>query len=115
MRRLWSTCPLDCPGVRVGGFFGWMALTVRAEAGPGVGTEAAGLGVGEAGLPAEADGEGEALDVGDGAGTAACEGEGLGEGAGEGCWVRGAAVQPTIQTSRTAARRPTRCGDIAAR
>src|SRR5438105_1197300 len=117
MSRLWSTCPLDCPAIPVGAFFGWMALTVWADAGPGVDAEAAGLGLGEAGLPrlGEGEGEGEAVEVGDEAGTVAWEKGGLGEGAGEDCWERGAAVQATIQTSRTAARRPTRCSDIPAR
>jgi len=92
-----------------------MALTVRAEAGPGVDAEAAGFGVGEAGLPGVAGGDaadGEALE----AGTAAWETAGLEDDAlGEACWDTGAAVQATIQTSRTPAKRPTRCGDIAAR
>src|SRR4030081_1010511 len=112
MSRLWSTCPLDCPAIPVGAFFGWMALTVWADAGPGteagVDTEAAGFGVGEADLLGPPDGDGEALEDGEGAGTAACETDGLGEGPGEDCWERGAAVQATIQTSRTAGRRATR-------
>jgi hypothetical protein len=96
-----------------------MALTVWADAGPGVeaglDAEAAGLGVGEAGLPGLAGddaADGEALR----AGTGAWETAGLDDDAlGDGCWDTGAAVQATIQTSRTPAKRPTRCGDIAAR
>jgi hypothetical protein len=110
---------LDCPAIPVGAFFGWMALTVWADAGPGVEAgldpEAAGFGVGEAGLPGVAGGDaadGEALR----AGAAAWEIGGLEDDPlGDGCWDTGAAVQATIQTSRTPAKRPTRCGDIAAR
>jgi hypothetical protein len=89
-----------------------MALTVRAE--PDLGAVAvAGFGVGEAGL---LDVDGEAVRVGTGAATAVCEAGGLDETLGDGleeeCWDTGA-VQATIQTSRTPARRPVRCGDIA--
>src|SRR5205807_4960890 len=89
-----------------------MALTVRAE--PDLGAVAvAGFGVGEAGLL----GDGETVGVGTGGATAVCEAGGLddrrGEGLEEPCWDTGAAVQATIQTSRTPARRPVRCGDIA--
>src|SRR5437588_11933671 len=89
-----------------------MALTVRAA--PDLGAVAvAGFGVGEAGLP----GDGEALGVGTGGTTALCETGGLDDTLGEGleelCWDTGAAVQATIQTSRTPAGRPARCGDIA--
>src|SRR5438034_31081 len=115
MSRLWSTCPFDWPAIPVGAFPGWMALTVRAE--PDLGAVAvAGFGVGEAGL---ADGDGEAVAVATGAATAVWEADGLDDTLGEGleelCWDTGAAVQATIQTSRTPARRRTRCTDIAAR
>jgi hypothetical protein len=90
-----------------------MALTVRAEADLGD-VAVGGFGVGEAGLP---DGDGEAVTVGTGAATAVCETGGLDETLGEGLeeegWDTGAAVQATIQTSRTPARRAVRCGDIA--
>jgi hypothetical protein len=106
---------LDCPAIPVGAFFGWMALTVWADAGPGVDAEAVGFGVGDAGLAGLAGGgaaDGETLRVG----TAAWDTAGLEDDAlGEACWDTGAAVQATIQTSRTPAKRPTRCGDIAAR
>jgi hypothetical protein len=113
MSRLWSICPFDWPAIPVGVFPGWMALTVRAE--PDLGAVAvAGFGVGEAGL---IDGEGEAVRVGTGAATAVCEAGGLDgplvDGLEEVCWDTGAAVQATIQITRTPASRPARCGDIA--
>src|SRR5229473_3077749 len=115
MSRLWSTCPFVWPAIPVGAFRGWMALTVRAEADLGD-VAVAGFGEGEAGL---LDGDGEPVGVGTGAATAVCEAGGLDETLGDGpeeeCWDTGAAVQATIQTSRTPARRQTRCADIAAR
>src|SRR6267378_1381417 len=115
MSRLWSICPLGWPAIPVGAFPGWMALTVRAEPDLG-GVAVAGFGVGEAGLLG---GDGEAVMVGTGAATAVCEAGGLDDALGDGleewCWDTGAAVQATIQTSRTPAKRRTRCTDIAAR
>src|SRR5205823_8464582 len=58
-----------------------------------------------------------AVGVGTGAATAVCEtgelDETLGDAPEEGCWDTGAAVQAAIQTSRTPAKRGTRCADIA--
>jgi hypothetical protein len=113
MSRLWSTCPFGWPAIPVGAFPGWMALTVRAEADRGA-AAVAGLGVGDPGL---VDGDVETVTVGTGGTIAVCEAGGLDgpllEGLEELCWDTGAAVQATIQTTRTPARRPARCGDIA--
>jgi hypothetical protein len=113
MSRLWSICPFGWPAIPVGAFPGWMALTVRAEADLGA-AALVGFGVGDAALLC---GDGEAVTAGGGAATGLCEAGGLDgalvDGLEELCCDTGAAVQATIQTTRTPARQPARCGDIA--